>query len=279
MTPLLRYTRLVFVGGFCLTIGTGINLYAVPDRTASYWAWTIKSPLTAAFFGAGYLSAACALGLSARAASWERTRTVAVVAFTLTSLALVATLLDTGTFAFGNGGLTEAVAWFWLTVYVVLPPAVLVAFVLQERRIRDEAPDLPALRASRLGCGVAGALLALLGMGLFAHWGWLVSRWPWPLPSLPARVMGAWLCTFGAMPLWFALRERSWIRSRIGLVSANVALALNLVAAVRYSGDLDGGTSTIVYLAATGGLLVLLLGIWGVEEWRLSTARAAGATV
>jgi len=163
MTPVLRYTRSVFVAGFCLTIGTGIGLYAVPDRTADYWAWTIKSPLTAAFFGAGYLSAACALGLAARAPSWERARAVAVVAFTLTSLALVATLLETGTFAFGNGGLTGAVAWFWLAVYVVLPPAVLVAYVLQERRARDAAPDPEALWASRLACAL-GSITRALGL-------------------------------------------------------------------------------------------------------------------
>ena len=37
-----------------------------------------------------------------------------------------------GPFAFGAGGLIELVAWVWLTVYVALPPLVLVAFVLQK---------------------------------------------------------------------------------------------------------------------------------------------------
>ncbi len=91
--------------------------------------------MTAAFFGAGYLSAAVALGFAARAPSWERARIVAVAAFTLTTLALVATLLEWDTFAFGAGGLTEAVAWIWFAVYVALPPAVL-------RRVRP--PGTPA---------------------------------------------------------------------------------------------------------------------------------------
>ncbi len=279
MTPLLGYTRAVFVAGFCLTIGTGIGLSAVPDRTDDYWAWTIKSPLTAAFFGAGYLSAAFALGLAARAASWERARIVAVAAFTLTSLALVATLLELDTFAFGEGGLTEAVAWIWLAVYVALPPAVLVAFIRQERLVRDPAKDAAALPASRLVCALAGAVIALLGVGLFVDWGWLVARWPWPLPSLPARVVGAWLCTYAAVLLWFALRERSWVRGRLGVVSAVVALFLDIGAAARYSSDLDHDASTVVYLAGVSGLLVILLGIWCLEEWRLSSARARGATV
>jgi len=276
MTPVLRFTRAVFVAGFCLTIGTGIGLYAVPDRTADYWAWTIKAPLTAAFFGAGYVSAAFALGLAARAPSWERARIVAVAAFSLTSLALVATLLDLHTFAFGDGGLPEAVAWFWLAVYVALPPAVLLAFVRQERLAGSVPAELEALPASRVACGVVGVVLAALGVALFADWAWLTSRWPWPLPALPARVLGAWLCTYAAILLWFALRERSWTRARIAVVSAIVALGLDLGAAVRFSGDLQGDASTTVYLAGTSALFVILLGIWWLEESRL---RSRGATV
>jgi hypothetical protein len=279
MTPLLGYTRAVFVAGFCLTIGTGVGLYVLPDRTSDYWAWTIKSPLTAAFFGAGYISAAFALGFAARSRSWERTRIVAVAAFALTALALIATLLEWDTFAFGAGGTTEAVAWIWLAVYVALPPAVLVAFVLQERLARDPVEDPAALPASRLVCTVAGVVLALIGVGLFADWSWLVSKWPWPLPALPARVVGAWLCTYAAVLLWFALREKSWPRGRLAVLSAVVALGLDIGAAVRFSGDLDHDASTVIYLAGTSVLLVVLLGIWCVEEWRLSSPRTRGATV
>ncbi len=138
-------------------------------------------------------------------------------------------------------------------------------------------PDDPeALPASRLACTVVGIALAFLGIGLFADWAWLVARWPWPLPSLPARVIGAWLCSYAAILLWFALRERSWVRARIGVVSAGIALGLDVGAAVRYSSDLDGDASTVVYLAGTSTLLVLLLGIWCLEEWRLSAPRSRG---
>jgi hypothetical protein len=202
-----------------------------------------------------------------------------VAAFTLTTLALIATLLESGTFAFGAGGVTEAVAWIWLAVYVALPPAVLVAFVRQERLARSDKDDPAALPASRVACTVAGVVLGVLGIGLFADWSRLVSAWPWPLPPLPARVVGAWLCTYAAVLLWFALRERSWVRGRIAVLSAAVALGLDLVAAARFSGDLDHDASTVVYLAGTSVLLVVLLGIWCVEEWRLSSPRTRGATV
>ena len=254
---LLPFTRVVFVAGVCLTAGTGIGLYAVPDRTADYWAWTIKAPLSAAFFGAGYIGAALSLALAARAREWERARVVAVAALTLTSLALFATLRHVDTFAFGDGGLPEAVAWTWLAVYVALPPLVLTAFVLQER-MQGVPGGPPAARATRLVFGGAGIALAGLGIALLAEWSQLSERWPWPLPPLPAAVLGGWLCTFAAAFIWFAVREREWARVRIGIVPAIVSLALDLVAAVRFRDDFRGGAGTAAYLALLAGLLAVL---------------------
>ena len=232
MTPVLHFTRAVYVLGVGLTFGTGIGLFAFPGRTPDYWAWTIKAPLTAAFFGAGYIGAAVSLALAARTREWERTRVVAVAALTLTSLTLWATLRDTGRFAFGDGGLPAAVAWIWLAVYIALPPLLLVAFVLQERAAgtRDGARELPALPATRVCIGGAGAALAALGLALVAGWDRLILHWPWPLPPLPAHVLGAWLCTFAAAFLWFGLREREWSRVRIGIVPGMISIALDLVA-------------------------------------------------
>jgi hypothetical protein len=275
MRSLLPFTRAVYVAGFCLTVGTGIGLYAVPGRTADYWAWTIKAPLSAAFFGAGYLGAALALFPAARSSTWERTRTVAVEVLTLTSLALIATLLDLDPFAFGAGGLPEVVAWIWLVVYVSLPPAALIAFALQER-VRDSAGEAEtrALYATRLALGASGVVLSFLGIALLADWGPLANHWPWPLPSLPATMVGAWLAASAAALLWFAVVERSWDRVRIGLVPVAVTVALDLGSAVRFSGDLRGGTSTAVYLSCSSALFLLLATAAIVEERRLSNRRA-----
>jgi hypothetical protein len=265
------FTRGIFVLGVSLTIGTGIGLYAVPGRTADYWAWTIKAPLSAAFFGAGYLGAACTLALGARARAWRDARIVAVLALTLTSLALLETLRDLGPFAFGAGGLVELVAWVWLAVYVALPPLLLGAFVLQERTASvDEDPvELPALTATRLALGAVGAVCAVIGVLLLAPWGALTSRWPWPLPALPAMIVGAWFCTFAAGLLWFALRERAWGRARIGVVPMVVPVALDLVAAGRLHSGLGGGAATGIYVGCLVALLAVLVSAVAVEERRL----------
>ena len=104
-TPVGSFARAVFFLGGCLTTGTGIGLFVAPGRTAAYWAWTIKAPLSAAFFGAGYIGAALALWRALHEHEWRRTRIVAVLAFTLTSLALLETLRNLGPFAFRDGGL------------------------------------------------------------------------------------------------------------------------------------------------------------------------------
>jgi hypothetical protein len=267
----LRFTRAVLVVGVCLTAGTGVGLYAFADRTADYWAWTIKAPLTAAFFGAGYIGAAVSLALAARTQEWQRARTVAVAALALTSLALFATVRHLGAFAFGNGGLPEAIAWIWLAVYIALPPLVLAAFVLQERAegIREHGGVAPALPATRLALGAAGTALGVLGVGLLAEWTPLTQRWPWPLPSLPAAVLGGWLCTYAAALLWFAVRERDWSRVRIGVAPAMFSFALDLVAVARFRDDFRPGAETAAYIACLAGLLVLLGVSSYVEERRL----------
>jgi hypothetical protein len=276
-TPVLPFTRAVFLLGMTLTAGTGVALFAMPSRTADYWAWTIRAAPSVAFFGAAYVGAAVSLGLAARTREWQLTRVVAVVAVTLTSLVLIVTLSNLAPFAFGEGGVTEAVAWFWLAVYVALPPLALTAFVIQERTggSREYGVELAALGATRLVLGGAGALLGAVGIGLLAGWTWLETHWPWPLPGLPAGIVGAWLCTYAAGFLWFALRERDWRRVRIGVLPLAIAIALDLAATGRLQDDFDGDAPTAVYLAALSALLVVLGAAALVEERRLRSAADA----
>ncbi len=279
-TPVGRLTRGVFVAGAALTTGTGIALFAFPGKTAEYWAWTIKAPLTAAFFGSGYIGAATSLWLAARSRVWQRTRIVLVLAFALTSLALLATLRNLGPFAFGTGGVRATVAWVWAAVYVALPPLVLIAFLMQERRggAREYGGDLVALAASRLALGVAGAASGVVGCALLTGSGWLASRWPWSLPPLPAAVLGAWLCTFAVGSPWFAVRERDWRRARLGALAGTITSLLDLVAAARLEHGFKGSVATALYLGGVGTLLACLLAVGYVEERRLRDGEVAAAS-
>lgn len=271
MTPVLPFTRAVFALGAGLTIGTGVGLFAAPERTGDYWAWEIKSPLTAAMFGAGYIGAAISLLLARRARDWPHARVVAIVALALTSLALLGTLLHLDEFAFGDGGLPGVVAVIWLAVYVALPPLVLTAFVLQERAggRREYLPGTPALTATRFALGAIAAVLAAIGIGLVAGSAWLAEQWPWPLPSLPSAVAGAWVCTYAAGLLWFAVRERDWARVRTGVAPAILVVVLSAIAAVRFWDRFDSDAAALAYVASLGALFTVLGAAALVEERRV----------
>jgi hypothetical protein len=132
---------------------------------------------------------------------------------------------------------------------------------------------------TRLVLGAAGAGVGLIGVALVDDWGWLTTRWPWPLPPLPATIVGAWFCTVAAALLWFALRERDWGRARIGVAPIIIPLALDLVSAARLRHDFAGGAATAVYLAGLVVLLVAIAGVTVVEERRLRSAVQAPAAV
>jgi len=269
-TPVLPLTRAVFILGVCLTIGTGFALYAFPDRTADYWAWTIAAEPSAASFGAGYLGAAVALTLGALTREWQRARVVAVLVFALTSLALIVTVLNFEPFAIGEGGLPEVVAWTWLAVYVALPPLTLAAFVLQERAggADEYRVTVPMLRSTELLLGGVAAVVGLLGLGLLVDWSWLAARWPWPLTPLTAGFVGAWLMTYAAGFLWCVLRERDWRRTRIAVPPAATTTALLLVSAIRLRDRFDDGAATPLYLALFSALLLTMMVAAVVEERR-----------
>lgn len=267
-TPVLPFTRGVFVLGVLLTAGTGIGLVAVPGRTAGYWAWTIASPLSASFFGAGYLGAAVALGLAARDGTWRRTRAVAISALVLTSLALLATARNTGPFAFHAGGLTEAVAWIWLAVYVALPPLLVAAFVLEERRRGPWPPGVRAFAASRVALGAVGTLLVGPGIALVAGSTGLAAHWPWPLPALPAAVVGAWLCAVAAPLLWFALVDPEWDAVRIGVAPIALTLVLDVGSAVRCRDSFASASARAAYVSTLVVLLLVLSAAALAEERR-----------
>jgi hypothetical protein len=270
-TAVQPFTRLVLVLGVCLTVGTGPALFVEPRRTATYWAWTIKAPLTAAFFGAGYLGAAVALAWGARTREWQRVRIAVILVLTLTTIALVDTIRAWHTFSFHESGLPRVAAWIWLVVYVLLPPLALTAFVRQERAggAHEYATAMPALTASRIAVGLPAVLVGVVGVLLVADAAWLTERWPWPIPLLPATFVGAWFCAFAVGLLWFAVRERDWSRARIGVIPMLVPLVLGLVAAARLSDGFRGSTGATVYVAAMAALAAVLVTVAVIEERRL----------
>ncbi len=184
--PLLRWTTWLVVP----VLGLGVVLlYLLPGQTEALFAWTIASPLTAMFLGAGYAGGVAFFMLGWREHRWHRIgpSLPAIAAFTL--VMLLATLLHHDRFHVGRPAY-----WLWLIVYIAAPP--LLAYLwLRDRRLDDGARE-PGEGAwptvvSRLmvAVGLVEGVLALL---LFLVPDVAAAHWPWPLTPLTARVLAGW---------------------------------------------------------------------------------------
>ena len=126
--------RRLLVVASVLVFLAGFQLFILSEQTDHYFAWTIQPPLTAAFLGAGYWSSFLLEFLASRERLWARARVAVPAVFTFTTLTLVATLLHFDRFHFGSSELfAQVAAWFWLLIYLVVPPTMLVLWVRELR--------------------------------------------------------------------------------------------------------------------------------------------------
>lgn len=250
--------RLVLWINLTTVLVAGLGLYALA-RESDEFAWTIKAPLTAAFLGAGYWGSALGVVVALRTATWQRARIVFVIGAFLTVLALLFTLIYLDEFHLGEGTtVSRALAWFWLLLYVADPWLIIAALVVYERAggRHEYAVRVPILGWFRLVMVGHVIALAVLGVAI-----WPVRAdgfWPWALPDIAAAAVAVWILTFAVGCGW-ALREGDWQRARPLFFALLGFLVLLLLAAARFSEDLDGGAwQTWTYLVGIVVSLVLL---------------------
>ena len=241
--------RRVFGVGSVLVTAAGVQLFVLTDHTDRFFAWTISPGISGAFLGAFYFTALVLGAGSALEREWARARVGAFGVWLFVTLSLVATLLHLDKFHFqDSGGIAIGAAWLWAAIYVLAPPAVLAAIVVQLHAPGRDEPREHLLPVWYRAVVVAESLV-LLGVGL-----WLfgapssVGWWPWTLTPLVAQAMASWLAGLGVV-LATAAWENDWSRIRLATVSYIVLGVLQLVAAARYAGDLRGGTASVLYLA------------------------------
>jgi hypothetical protein len=277
---LSRATRALLVGFVVLTALATNQLYVLSTHTDAYFAWTIKPPLTAAFLGAGYAAGLVLVVLGLRARAWADARIAVVTVAVFSTLTLLATVLHRDRFHFSaDGAIARFAAWFWLAIYIVVPVALIVLAVLQQRRPGIDPPrrhPLPALLAGTFA--LQGLVMLVVGVALYVKPSTARSLWPWTLTPLTARAVAAWLIAFGAAAV-LTLVERDIDRLAAGAVAYTVFGVLQLLALPRYGDvarwDSPAGIGYLVVLISV--VPVGLAGCWlvaGLARRR----RAAGAT-
>jgi hypothetical protein len=277
--PVSRATKVLLCVFVALTALATNQLYLLAEHTDEWFAWTIRPPLTAAFLGGGYGAGFLMVLLALRSHAWAHARVPVVTVLVFSILTLVATLLHRDRFHFESAGaVARFAAWFWLTVYIVVPVALTLLAVRQERMPGDDPErrqPIPTWLAVVLTA--QGAIMLVVGAVLFVSPARAATLWPWTLTPLTARVVAAWLVAFGTASV-LALLERDLERLEISAVAYTLFGLLELVALARYSDTVRWGSA-----AATAYLVLLItvvptgaFGLWTSVRGR--RRRGAGAT-
>ncbi len=266
LTPVTAPARRLLLAGTVLVLAAGLDLFVLTERTDDFFAWTIASPLTAAFLGAGYLAAACLDGMSARERLWAVARVPLPAVLVFTTTTLVVTLVHLDVFH-----MDSFFGWAWLVTYALLPPSVL-AVLIHQRRVGGGDPPVRAPLPSwlRTVTSVLAIAITLLGAALVLIPSDAVRWWPWTLTVLTSRAVGAWLVIVG-LTAGQAAWENDWTRLRPLSITYVVLGVLQLVAVARYPDEIDWSTPAAwLYLVVLGALVV-----FGAAGWRASRAHAA----
>lgn len=228
----------------------GVQLFILSEQTETYFAWTFAAPISAAFLGAGYWAAMFHAYLGARGRAWATVRTSLPAALTATGLLSVTTFLHLDKFHLASPlFITRFVTWVWIAVYVLVPPILAIAWIIQSRlpgaHARGQDP-LPAW--IRGGFGLLAVFALLCGLGLFLAPERMSALWPWPVTPLAARAVSSWMCAFGVACA--SLVFENDIRNGAGTCSSLLAFCLlQLIVLVRYAPAIDWGKSlSIAYV-------------------------------
>jgi hypothetical protein len=282
VTPrrLLLGTRALLGAFAVLTVLAFVSLFVLAENTRNSFAWTIEPPLTAAFLGAGYAAGSVLVLLSLRQSVWANVRVSFLTIFVFVVLTLVATLLHVNKMHFDDdfgalGLLAKGAAWFWSAVYVVLPVAMLVLLVRQERAPGVDPPARhPVPGVLRVALAVESAALVVVGALLFVDPASATSVWPWPLTPFTARVTGAWLIAFGLAAALAALAG-DLHRLRSATIAYTVFGALVLVSVLRYPGTVAWNRPVAWAFVVLAAAVV----VTGASGWRLAPTAAGPSGV
>jgi hypothetical protein len=253
---ILPGTRLLLVIFSGLTLLAFVVLFVLAGQTERYFAWTIKPPATAAFLGAAY-AAGCALELLAfRRRTWAALRIPFVTILVFTVITLVASVLHLDRFHFGSDvQMARNAAYVWLAIYIVVPLAMIVVLVIQERRPAERIDRLALPGGLRATLVIQGGVMVAVGAALFLVPGTAAALWPWMLTPLTARTVAAWLLAFGVGVI-LAAAEGDLGRLDIAAWAYGLLAVLELVVIIRFPGTVRWSAPAIwVYLAMAASIL------------------------
>lgn len=269
--PLDNGMRYILRVAGCLVLLAGFQLFILTEYTDLYFAWTIQPPLTAAFLGGGYFASFLMEILASRKTNWAEARIAVPAVFTFTFLTLIATILHLNRFHFTSTLIfAQAAAWFWLSIYAIVPPVLLVMWLRQHLMAGEDTPRVARLPTLvRIALTLQAGILVTCGIGLFAVPTVFAPLWPWTLTPLTSRAIGAWLIGIGIFA-GHAVVENDYKRASAGLISYLAFALFELIALLRYPSSVHWmNTNAWLYLALL--LSILIVGLHSCMRFRSPT--------
>jgi len=236
-------------------------LYFLPEHAATGYAWAIRPPISAAFLGAGYFAGVVATALAVLVVRrWRSIQPLAVALVTLSIGLLAATLLHTDRFRWGYPP-----TWVWTGVYALAPVGVVILAHRQRAiTVRPMIAD-PRLWLLRVLSLAFGAAMLAGAVALFAFPAELGRYWPWPLTTLLAQAIAAWIAMIAAALLWCAYDLRRTSEALVPYATLGAWCLTLLALPALHAGDLTRtGAPLLTYL----GVLIALTALAGLGVTR-----------
>jgi hypothetical protein len=259
LRPLAPGMRRLLFTASVLVLLAGIQLFVFTGQTGHFFAFTIGNPLSAAFLGAGYWAAVAIEALAGRQTVWANARIAvpAVLVFTLLTLAITLTHLGQLHLGARFAIATQVVTVAWIAIYVLVPALMLILLLRQVRTPGADPPraaGLPAWLYAVLG--VQAAVLAGVGVALFAAPVAAAPLWPWKLTPMMAQAIGAWLIALG-VAAGQTLAERDARRLRPAAAGSVLLAVFLAIALARYPHQFYWGSAAgITYLIILATMLL-----------------------
>ena len=249
--PLVPGMRRLLFTAAVLVLLAGVQLFVFTGRTGHWFAFTVADPLSAAFLGAGYWAAVAIEALAGWQGVWANARIAVPAVLVFTVLTLTVTVTHLGQFHLGAGFAagTQAVTVAWIAIYVAVPALMVILWLRQVRTPGADPPraaGLPGWLSVLLA--VQAAVLAGVGVALFAAPVAAAPLWPWTLTPMMAQAVGAWLIGLG-VAAGQMLAERDARRVRPAAAGSVLLAVLLAVALARYPHQFHWeSASAITYL-------------------------------
>jgi len=260
--------RLILLAASILVLTAGVDLTLLTEQTATSFAWTIQSSITAAFLGASYLASFLLEFLAFRQKTWHTARIAVPSVLIFTILTLIVTMLHLDRFHL-NSPIFSAMlaAYLWLAIYIVVPIALLI-LLIHQIRLQGSTPkrQAPIQTSMRLVLVVQGVIMLLPGVILFLLPSTASTFWPWALTPLTSRAIGAWLLGIGVLAVHMTW-ENDHQRNRIAYISYALLGMLQIVSLVRYIGEVNWSmVGSLIYLLFV--ISIIATGLYGWKESR-----------